>query len=105
MVKKAKTQVTDKKQPDKRLEKVSTEYVFWCHDGKIFTDIFELAEGLAAMSDETFAYHSNTEKQDFSHWVRDVIGDELLADYLASATDRLNAGDYVTARITLLTGK
>ena len=105
MVKKARTQAKARKQPDKRLEKVPPDNVFWCNDGKIFTDIFELAEGLAAMSDETFAYHCNPEKQDFCNWVRDVIGDELPADYLASATDRLKAGDYVTARITLLKGK
>jgi hypothetical protein len=105
MVKISKPKVKAKKQPDKRLEKVPVEYVFWCHDGKVFADIIELAEGLAAMSDETFAYHSNAEKQDFSNWVRDIIDDELLANYLAIATNRLQAGDYVTARITLLTGK
>jgi hypothetical protein len=105
MVNKTKPQVKAKKQPDKRLEKVPAEYVFWCHDGKVFTDLAELAVGLAAMSDETFAYHSNTEKQDFSNWVRDIIADELLADYLTSTNDRLKACDYVSARITLLTEK
>jgi hypothetical protein len=105
MVKSTKKQVKAKKQPDKRLKKVPTEYVFWCRDGKVFTDLAELAEGLAAMSDETFAYHSNAEKQDFSNWIRDIIGDELLAAYLAQAADRMQACDYVAARITLLTGK
>ena len=105
MVKTAKPQVKARKQPDKRLGKVPSEYVFWCHDGKVFADLAELAEGLAAISDETFAYHSNAEKQDFSNWIRDVIGDKLLAEYLANTTDRLQAGDYVTARITWLTEK
>ncbi|MFA5308527.1 MAG: hypothetical protein WC370_03455 [Dehalococcoidales bacterium] len=105
MVRTAKTPVKAKKQPDKRLAKVPSEYVFWSHDGKIFADLAELAEGLAAMSDETFAYHSNLEKRDFSNWVRDVIGDELLADYLANLTDRVRSADYVSARITLLSGK
>jgi hypothetical protein len=105
MVKKAKPQAKAKKQPEKLLVKVPAEYVFWCHDGSIFADINELAEGLAAMSDETFAYHCNLEKQDFSNWVRDVIGDEQLAADLARATGRLQAAEYVAARITLLTGK
>ena len=105
MVKTAKPQEKAKKQRQKRLEKVPSEYVFWCHDGKVFTDIFDLAEGLANMSDETFVYHSNPEKQDFCNWVRDIIGDVELANDLASATDRLQAADYVIARITLLAGK
>ncbi len=105
MAKKVKPQVQTKKQPEKLLVKVPAECVFWCHDGSIFADINELAEGLAAMSDETFAYHSNLEKQDFSNWVRDVIRDEQLANDLARATSRLQAAEYVAARMALLTGK
>jgi hypothetical protein len=105
MVRKAKPRAKAKKQADKQLLKVPVEHVFWCHDGSIFSDINELAEGLAAMSDETFAYHSNLGKQDFSNWVRDVIGDEQLANDLAKATSKLQAVECVTARIVLLTGK
>jgi protoporphyrinogen oxidase len=105
MVKAAKSRVKTKKQTEKQLVKAPVEFVFWCHDGRIFSDLAELAEGLAAMSDETFAYHSNAEKQDFSNWVRNIIGDELLANYLYNLTDRLRAADYVSARITLLSGK
>ena len=94
-----------KEQADKALAKVPEGYVFWCHDGSIFVDINELAAGLVTMSDETFAYHSNLEKQDFSNWVRDVIGDKQLADDLAKATSRLQAAEYVAARVTLITGK
>jgi hypothetical protein len=94
-----------KRQAAKQPVKVPAEYVFWCHDGSVFSDINGLAEGLVAMADETFAYHSNLEKQDFSNWVRDVIGDEQLADDLAKAASRLQAAECVTARIALLTGK
>ena len=99
MPKKVKPQAKAKRNPEKRLVKVPAEYVFWCNDGSIFADINELAEGLVAMSDETFAYHSNQEKQDFSNWVRDVVGDEQLANDLAKATGRLQAAEYVVARI------
>ena len=91
----------EKKQPDKLLVKVPAEYVFWCHDGCTFADLKELADGLQAMSDETFAYHSNREKQDFANWVRDIIEDAWLAEELARASNRLQAAMYVSARITL----
>jgi len=104
MSKNIKLQVKEKKQPEKLVVKAPVEYVFWCHDGSVFTDLRELAEGLTAMSDETFAYHSNPEKQDFSNWVRDVIGEEQLANDLARAISRLQAARYVTARTALFTG-
>ncbi len=105
MAKRIKPQAQVKKQPERLLVKVPAENVFWCHDGRVFADINELAEGLAAMSDETFAYHSNLERQDFSKWVRDVIGDEQLAIDLMRATNRLQAAEYVASRIALLAGK
>jgi hypothetical protein len=105
MAKKVTPQKKVKKPAEKRLAKVPAEYVFWCHDGCIFADLYELAEGLKTMSDETFAYHSNLEKHDFSNWIRDIIGDEQLADDLARASCRSEAVICVDARITWLTGK
>jgi hypothetical protein len=100
MAKKVKLQTKTNRQNNKLLEKVPAEYVFWCHDGNIFTDLNELAEGLRTMSDEIFEYHSNLEKHDFSNWVRDIIGDEQLADDLERAVNRLEATAYVIAMIT-----
>jgi hypothetical protein len=105
MAKKVKIKAKEKRQLDKLLVKVPSEYVFYCQDGSVFADLRELAEGLEAMSDETFAYHSNLEKQDFSNWVRDIVGDEELANDLAKATNRLQAAEYLVARIALLARK
>ena len=102
MAKKVKHQAQLKEKADKALAKVPEGYVFWCHDGSIFVDINELAAGLVTMSDETFAYHSNLEKQEFSNWVRDVIGDKQLADDLAKATSRLQAAACVADRLALI---
>jgi hypothetical protein len=105
MVKKVKSKVKPKSQAsNKLLGKVPVDFIFWCHDGRTFSDMKELAEGLAAMSDETFAYHSNAEKKDFSDWVRDVIKDEKLSDELAVAADRMQAVECVAARVVFLAG-
>lgn len=105
MAKKVKIKAKEKRQPEKLLVKVPAQYVFYCHDSSIFADLRELAEGLKAMSDETFAYHSNLQRQDFSNWVRDVIGDEELANELAKSSNRLQAAEYLVARIALLSSK
>jgi hypothetical protein len=102
---KQKEQAQPKEQADKFLAKVPEGYVFRCHDGRTFRDMKDLAEGLVAISDDIFAHHVNSEKNDFNNWVRDVIGDKQLANDLTRATSRLQAAEYVAARITLLTGK
>jgi hypothetical protein len=87
------------------LANVPAEYVFRCQDGHIYGDMKELADGLSVMSDETYTYHSNLEKQDFSNWVRNIIKDEQLANDLARTTSRLQATHVVAARIMLLSSK
>jgi hypothetical protein len=87
---------------NKKLARVPEQYVFYCCNGSVFRDMAELAAGLAAMTDEAFAYHSNEEKHDFSNWVRDIIEDIELADDLAMARSRLQAADCVADRIIVL---
>jgi hypothetical protein len=95
--------MTLKEQAQKLLAKVPDEYVFRCQDGRILRDMKELAEALATMTDETFAYHSNAEKKDFSKWVRDVIGDEKLAKDLEKAGNRAQAAKQAATRVATLT--
>ncbi len=105
MAKKVKPQEMSKEQAVKLLSKVPEEHAFWCHDGSIFRDIKELAEGLVTMSDEVFAYHANPEKNDFSNWVRDVIKDEKLARDLMNSSDREQAAKRVAERVDYLKTK
>jgi hypothetical protein len=102
---KTKEQTQLKKQAQKFLAKVPEEHIFWCHDGSVFRDMKELADGLAAMSDDIFAHHLNSEKNDFSNWVRDVIGDKQLANDLALVTSRVQTTECVATRLTILTSK
>lgn len=79
--------------------------VFWCHDGKVFKNLYELRDGLRNMSEETYRYHVNQEKNDFSNWVRDVIRDEKLAKDLKKAKNKEDAAKIVENRIKQLEKK
>jgi hypothetical protein len=65
----------------------------------------DLSDGIANMSDETFSYHSNDEKHDFSSWLNDVVEDEKLAKDLSSSITRREAAKRVNDRVTLLNMK
>lgn len=99
MATKAKRDSKGKLEAKAFLARVPEEHVFWCHDGHIFRDMRELAEALGSMTDETFAYHSNGERNDFSKWVRDIIRDEKLAKDLENVLDRNQAATCVVSRI------
>jgi len=103
MAKKVRREIKEKQEAQRFLADVPQEYVFWCHDGQILRNMKELGDALSAMTDETYGYHWNAEKKDFSNWVRDTIGDVKLAKDLEEATNRLQAAEYVAARVTFLT--
>ena len=96
---------TFEEQAQKSLSQVPEEYVFRCQDGRVLRNMKELAEALTTMTDETFAYHSNIEKKDFSNWVRDIIGDEKLANDLGKATIRTQAAKQAATRVDVLSKK
>jgi len=91
-----------KQEAQRFLSKVPEEHVFHCQDGLILSDMKELGEALAIMDDETFAYHSNTERKDFSNWMADIIGDKKLAKDLENVLDRNQAARIVASRIVIL---
>ena len=88
-----------------RLADVPADKKFWCNDGRTLKNLAELGIALNGMSEETFRYHSNETKSDFSNWVRDVIGDEKLARDLKKSVNRLEAAKSVTERIAWLKTK
>ena len=94
-----------RKQAEKYLAGVPEETAFWSHDGQVLSDMRELKDALFNMSDQTFAYHSNEIKKDFSKWVREVIGDEKLAADLETAANREQAANMVASRLNFLIEK
>jgi hypothetical protein len=88
-----------------RLGDVSQEKQFWCCDERYVKNLPELKAALEQMTEETFRYHSNETKNDFSNWVRDVIGDEKLSRDLQKSTTREQAAKSVAERIIWLKNK
>lgn len=103
MAKRVKRETKAQQEARKFLSDVPEQYVFWCHDGHILKSMKELGEALSVMTDETYGYHSNAEKKDFSNWVRDIIGDEKMARGLEEAGTRAGAAEFVASRIASLT--
>ena len=102
---KARTTGVSQEQAQKYLAKVPEQNVFWCNNGAILKDMIDLKDALAIMSDETFAYHSNAFKKDFSNWIRDIVGDDKLARDLESADTRQEALTVVEMRCSLLSAQ
>lgn len=94
-----------KEEAKRRLGDVPDDKRFWCHDGKTIKNLRELRKALNDMSDETFHYHSGEGRNDFSKWIRDVVGDDKLAEDLSKAGSRMQASQAVAQRISFLESK
>ncbi len=81
---------------------ISPEKHFWARDGTIIRNLSELEPAIDSMDDETFSFHVNEEKNDFSSWVRDVIGDSELAEQLSATRDKTRTQLLVLRRILSL---
>jgi hypothetical protein len=95
----------NKEEANRRLGDVPDEKHFWCHDGKLLKNLEELEKALIDMSDEIFHYHLGEGRNDFSNWIRDVVGDNRLANDLSKAKSRIQASKAVAQRISFLQSK
>ncbi len=82
----------------KYLEKVPETTVFWCHDGQVFNCLDTLISGFDLMADETFSHHVQGDKNDFSCWIIDVIGDVELGKAIKKAKNKAEAKQIVYDR-------
>jgi len=67
---------------------VSPDKAFWLRNGIPIKSMYELIKVLEVIDETTFSFHVNNEKNDFSNWLRDVIGDIGLAEKVFSARTR-----------------
>jgi hypothetical protein len=87
------------------LSDTSGDKSFFCHDGCVSKNLHQLAECLAHMTDDSYSHHVTPLKNDFSTWVRDVFGDDKLANNLTSCTNRVEAVKAVRDRVAWLQKK
>ena len=81
------------------------EHCFWVNNGPILRNIEDLAGALEAINDDIYAYHANKDKNDFSKWISEVIGDSKLANDLLSSKNKNSALRKVRVRLNSLKKK
>ncbi|RLC94501.1 MAG: hypothetical protein DRI39_02670 [Chloroflexi bacterium] len=94
-----------KTEAERLLADVAGEYVFWCHDGRVLRSMRDLQSALASMTEDTFYYHANDDKNDFSNWVKEVIGDSKLAREISRSRTAQQAARYTADRVAFLGAK
>jgi hypothetical protein len=78
---------------------------FYCHDGEILNNIYDLKTALGRMHASTYRHHVTEEKNDFARWVREVLGDDKLSRDMANCQNQKEAAVTVSERITWLRDK
>ena len=84
------------------LSDAAPEQCFWVNNGPILKNMEELANVLPQIGDETFRHHVNSDKNDFSSWVNDIIGDKKLANDLLSSKSKDSALKKIRSRLNSL---
>ncbi len=63
-------------------EEVEPDFYFNLVDGRIIKSVPELLDALKNMEEWVYKHHVNSQKNDFSNWIRDVYKDKKLATTL-----------------------
>ncbi len=82
-----------------KLRVVSEAEAFYLVNGKRLSSLYELKDELKKIDRKTFSQHVNKHKNDFANWVRDIIGDDLLAEAIASLDNEKDMYKAVKSRI------
>lgn len=82
-----------------RLINAENELCFWINNGPILKNLNDLKNALLKMSEGSFKYHVNKEKNDFANWVKNVLKDSVLADKLAKTKTLKSAAKAVEDRL------
>lgn len=82
--------------------RVPSEKAFWTCNGFVAHNLFELLDALRKMDNASFKYHVNQNKNDFSNWILETVGDRKLAKQLLRVKTQKTTILKVEARIRSL---
>lgn len=80
---------------------VSGEECFWVTDGRVLSDLLELKDALASMSEDVFAYHVSKGRNDFADWIESALHDAELAAAFRRSKKPNTARDIVVSRLRI----
>ncbi len=84
------------------LGRMKPEHSFKLHSGSDIQNLQGLLEALKVMPDSTFRYHVTKDRNDFSRWIMDAVGDEELAEEIKNVKSKEELRRKVEARIGFL---
>ena len=84
------------------LGEVPPDKCFICKDGCLHRTLGDLHNCLSHMDESTYSHHVTPIKNDFTNWVRDVLGDTELADQMTAAGNSKEAARIVKHRLDWL---
>lgn len=87
---------------DKLRINADSSQFFVVSNGRTLKNLFELTNALQSMDDETYYHHVNSERNDFSNWIRHVFSDDSLADDMTKAKDKEDMVKIINKRIKKL---
>ncbi len=79
------------------------EQCFWVTDGRVLTNLVELRDALASMTEDVFMYHVTKERNDFADWIEYVLQDADLASSFRKSKKPNTARDVVVSRLRIYT--
>ena len=95
----------EKQDITKELSDVNPENYFRVANGTIVKNLKELDMAIENMGDETFNCHVNDVRNDCANWIRDVLKDEKLANYLLQTKERCRIQLLILRRIVEILAK
>jgi len=92
----------DKENAKRILCGVGGERCFWINNGPVLRNLEELYSALSEMGKDTFSHHVTKDKNDFSAWISDALGDQKLAEDIAKASSKKGMATKVKQRVQYL---
>ena len=86
---------------EKVLSDCQPQQAFWTCHGSVLRNIYELVDFIKTHNIWAFLYHVNEDhnKNDFADWIKNVLGDEELANRLQHILDKDRYADIIDQRI------